>query len=60
MEAETEELREFLVTRLTILFIDLNEDKTWLERVYDDDDEDDVEDEEGEAPLPPVPPPPAN
>ena len=48
-------MREFLVTRLTILFIDLNEDKAWLEKVYEDD-----EDEEEDAPPPPMPPPPSN
>ena len=62
LEAESEEMREFLVTRLTILFIDLNEDKTWLERIYDDDDDEEYEDddEEDDAPPPPMAPPPGN
>ena len=61
LEAESEEMREFLVTRLTILFIDLNEDKAWLEKVYEDDDDEEYdEDEEKDAPPPPMPPPPSS
>ena len=39
IEAPSAEMKEFLMTRITLLVIDLKKDMEWMERYYDDEDE---------------------
>jgi len=43
IEAASAEMKDFLMTRITLLVIDLKHDMDWMERYYDEEDPDEIE-----------------